>query len=340
MAKAKKLPSGSWRVQVYAGKDQNGKKIMKSFTADTKKEAEFLAAQFAATNKEPAAEMTVGKAIDKYIESKSNILSPSTIRSYRTMRKNYMQNLMDVRVRDLTRTAIQEAVNAEAEKLSPKSIHNVYGLLSASLNIYAPDLNTKVTLPKKQKKIREMPDPEDIIRIIRGTSVELPCMLAIWLSMRMSEIRGVKRSDVQNGKMYIRNAIVTVEGKHIEKEATKTYESTRVEDVPEYIQQLIDNLDPEQEHLTELTGQQIYKRFVKLQRDNGIEPVITFHDLRHLNASVMVRLHIPDKYAMERGGWSTTSTLRNVYQHTFSDERKAVNKKINEYFDGIIHSGE
>ena len=36
---------------------------------------------------------------DKYIESKSNILSPSTIRSYRTMRKNYMQNLMDVRVR-------------------------------------------------------------------------------------------------------------------------------------------------------------------------------------------------------------------------------------------------
>lgn len=94
------------------------------------------------------------------------------------------------------------------------------------------------------------------------------------------------------------------------------------------------------EHLTELTGQMIYKRFIKLQKDNGIDPTITFHDLRHLNASVMVRLHVPDKYAMERGGWSTTSTLRNVYQHTFSDEREAVNKKINNYFDSIVHSEE
>ena len=66
MAKAKKLPSGNWRVQVFAGTDSNGKRIMKSFTAETKKEAEFLAAQFTARHKEPVSEMTVGKAIDKY----------------------------------------------------------------------------------------------------------------------------------------------------------------------------------------------------------------------------------------------------------------------------------
>lgn len=48
MAKAKKLPSGSWRAQVFVGLDENGKQIRKSFTAPTKKEAEFLAAEFKA----------------------------------------------------------------------------------------------------------------------------------------------------------------------------------------------------------------------------------------------------------------------------------------------------
>lgn len=93
MAKAKKLPSGNWRVQVFAGTDSNGKRIMKSFTAETKKEAEFLAAQFTARHKEPVSEMTVGKAIDKYIESKSNILSPTTISGYKKIRRNNLQGI-------------------------------------------------------------------------------------------------------------------------------------------------------------------------------------------------------------------------------------------------------
>ncbi len=46
MATAKKLPSGSYRVQLYIGKDANGKRQYKSFTADTKKEAEYLAAKY------------------------------------------------------------------------------------------------------------------------------------------------------------------------------------------------------------------------------------------------------------------------------------------------------
>ena len=46
--------------------------------------------------------------------------------------------------------------------------------------------------------------------------------------------------------------------------------------------------------------------------------------------------HIPDKYAMERGGWSTPNTLKAVYQHTFLEERKLVDKQIDEFFENII----
>ena len=47
-------------------------------------------------------------------------------------------------------------------------------------------------------------------------------------------------------------------------------------------------------------------------------------------------LNIPDKYAMERGGWSTNSTLKSVYQHTLSEERKQVDKKIDDYFNSLL----
>jgi hypothetical protein len=44
---------------------------------------------------------------------------------------------------------------------------------------------------------------------------------------------------------------------------------------------------------------------------------------------------VPDKYAMERGGWSTNNIMKSVYQHTFSAERKAVDDRIDDYFTGI-----
>ncbi|MCR5706838.1 MAG: site-specific integrase, partial [Ruminococcus sp.] len=64
------------------------------------------------------------------------------------------------------------------------------------------------------------------------------------------------------------------------------------------------------------------------------------HDLRHLNASIMLMLGVPDKYAMERGGWSTDNVLKSVYQQTFSSERRKIDKMIDGYFNGIVMHGE
>ena len=46
MAKAKKLPSGQWRVLAYAGKDPGSKRRYKSFTAGTKRKAELAAMEW------------------------------------------------------------------------------------------------------------------------------------------------------------------------------------------------------------------------------------------------------------------------------------------------------
>lgn len=84
MAKAKKLPSGNWSVQAYSHTVTiNGKqkRVYERFTAPTRKEAEYLAAEFQMnkSRKKSMETMTVAQAIESYIDSKSNILSPSTI---------------------------------------------------------------------------------------------------------------------------------------------------------------------------------------------------------------------------------------------------------------------
>ena len=63
---------------------------------------------------------------------------------------------------------------------------------------------------------------------------------------------------------------------------------------------------------------------------------MSFHDLRAVNASVMLLLGIPDKYAMERGGWATDNILKSVYQQTFSAERIKVDAMIDDYFNSIV----
>jgi len=69
-----------------------------------------------------------------------------------------------------------------------------------------------------------------------------------------------------------------------------------------------------------------------------MQPDCRFHDLRHANASMMALLNIPDRYAQERGGWSTGHIMKSVYQQVFSEEQKQVADIINNYVKGLLHT--
>ena len=337
MAKAQQLPSGSWRVRIY----DNELKKQVSFTSQLpgkagKNEAELMAREYQlGMRRRKERGKTVGECIDEYISLKENILSPTTIEGYHKDRRNSLAELCDIPIKELTATQIQAHVNKLALSKSPKTVRNAHGLLVSVLKIYAPELHINTTLPKSQKKIKHLPPVEDVLRAVIGTEIELPCLLAVWCGLRMSEIRGACKSDIKGDVLTIHKTVVTVNGEHITKDSTKTVESTRLIRLSEHLQSLIAALPPEQNKLTLLSGQAIYKRFSRLLEVHGIEHM-TFHDLRHMDASIMLLLNIPEKYAMERGGWSTPHVMKSVYQHTFSAERKAVDDKIDSYFNGIL----
>ena len=78
----------------------------------------------------------------------------------------------------------------------------------------------------------------------------------------------------------------------------------------------------------------ITDRFADILNKCGV-PHFRFHDLRHYNASVMLALGIPDKYAMARMGHSTPNMLQNVYQHLLSEKEKEVSDNINNFFNNL-----
>lgn len=333
MATAKKLPSGSWRVLIYTGKDGTGKRQYKSFTASTKKAAEYAAAEFAAKKKSPSDSLTVGEAIDRYIASKDGILSPSTISSYKMKRRNRLQSLMSIRLDKLTREDVQKAVNDDAKRMSAKSVIDSHGLLSSALKMFAPDFVLRTTLPRKVKKLKhDLPTSNEVMQIVSGDEIELPALLALCLCLRVSEVRGLKKSDIDGDCVLIQRIIVTVDGKHIEKELAKTDATRRIEKLPPFLKDMMLAVDGE--YITNLSGQALYKRFTRRMDKAGF-PNIRFHDLRHISASDMHAQGLSDRVASERGGWAGTQTMRQVYQHSFAPDRVSADEKMIAFYEGI-----
>lgn len=334
LPKAKKLPSGRWNIQVMV----DGKRV--SFTAMTEREATAKAAAYKAglaQKKNSPTVMTVGEAIDRYIESKDGVLSPSTVAGYKRIRKNNLQELMPIKLPALTQEIVQKAVNKMAREKSPKSVANAHGLLSAALEMFYPDFRLRTTLPQKKKHEAQIPEAEEIGKILqeaRGKKVELPILLAVWLGLRASEIRGITWDEIDGDKLHIKQAIVQGENGPAVK-GTKTYSGDRVLRIPPYIRGLIAHQPKTDDYLVHMSGQAIYKAFVTVCQKAGVRHY-RFHDLRHANASVMLALGIPDKYAQERMGHATNNMLKTVYQHTMKSKRDEVDDSIDNYFSQIL----
>jgi hypothetical protein len=79
-------------------------------------------------------------------------------------------------------------------------------------------------LPAAENKIKELIPPEIIMDIVKGTEIELPALLAMWLSLSLSEIRGLKKStSIKDGYLIINEVVVDVNCEPIRKQQAKTF---------------------------------------------------------------------------------------------------------------------
>lgn len=277
---ARQLPSGSWTCRVRV----DGRDV--SITRPTKAEAVAEASAIKHGLKAPdkaASTITLREAYRKYIESRDGVISPSTAAEYKRLQKTSFQSLMDLPASSITSEQIQREIGKMVKNgKSPKYIRNVEGLLVSVLKQFAPDSRISVILPQKRKvELRRIEDPEigKIIAAFSGTDMELPVLMALWMGMRMSEIRGARFEDISGGRLHICRAIVSGENGD-EVKPPKTFSGDRWVSVPAHIQTLIDATGRSEGYIVPISGQTIYNRFIRGLDAAGI-PRCRFHDLRH-----------------------------------------------------------
>lgn len=338
MAKVEKLPSGNYRIRVY-DKTTGSRK---SFTASSKAEVKLLAAEWENGIKEKTKpkDFTLDEAVTEYIKSKENILSPSSIRGYEVIRKNALGALAKIKICVITEMDLQKWVNSNAAKYKPKTVKSQFGLVTATLrqNKIQLDFDT-ILLPDILPQEPKIPTEQEIgiiLRIIEGTSVELPVTIAVTTGMRQSEIAALKWSDYDGAFLYVHSAKVPgKDNKYVLKDTTKSKASTRSVEVDSVLKHRLDRAEHKSEFISPMLPSSVLRKFQQLCDKNGL-PHFTMHGQRHGNASMMLAQGVPDKYAMERLGQSSPNMIKNVYQHLYDEKKKEISKTMSDKFSAIL----
>jgi len=330
-----KLPSGSYRIQVFDYKDVDGKKHYKSFTAATKAEAQFLAAQWKTNRTEPEKpNLTLYEAVTRYIDIKRNVLSPGTIRGYEGIQKSHMKEIGRTSIYDLSSTTVQIWISNMAATLSPKSVKNAYGLLSATLDMFAPNLRLNVTLPARKKPDLYCPSDDDIKQLlatIKGTELEIAVLLAAFGPLRRGEICALTSDDIKGNTISVSKSVVRGPDGEWYTKQPKTYGSYRNVEFPPFVIQRMKGIKGQ---IIKCNPDRISGRFQKALKKAGLQH-FRFHDLRHYAASIMHVIGVPDQYILQRGGWSSDNVMKTVYRNTIDLETARQNKKINQHFEKL-----
>ncbi|MCR5142707.1 MAG: site-specific integrase [Ruminococcus sp.] len=198
----------------------------------------------------------------------------------------------------------------------------------------------RVTLPPAKKKRVDLPNAEDVVKAIVGTDIELPCLLAMWLSLRISEVLGLQFGDISKDGRYItvNRVILTINGHGVLSDRTKTEDSARTNSLPVYLRDMISKIPhkKDSDFIVTMSYKQISARFNKIMSANGYS--ITFHKLRHEFATTLNDLGVPSDYIQKIGGWSTDNIMKSVYTHTTKNKETEYQNMIDGFFNKAISS--
>ncbi len=331
------LPSGSVRVQVYDYTDDSGKRHYQSFTAATRAEAQALAEDWKRSRKALKERLTVSDAVARYINLKAAVLSLSTVRNYKSAYRQYFGGAFGARdLRQIQSTDMQQWISAlSARGLSPKTVRNAAGLLTATLALFLPDFRPRITLPAKKHVELYCPSLDDIMTLYQSSDdpyLRCAILLGSVGAMRRGEICALEYSDIQGDTVTISKALVLGEHREWHLKAPKTYASYRAITLPPFVLTAIATLPlPHEGRILPLSPDRVSARFSRALAKINL-PRFRFHDLRHFGASMLAGYG--DRYVEAYGGWEPGSDImKRNYQTLIDSEAKRVKRDIAMMFE-------
>jgi integrase len=191
----------------------------------------------------------------------------------------------------------------------------------------------------------DTPSPEDyeptiyteeqyntLIKKLKGHRMEAFILIAGMCGLRRGELLGLTWDDVdlKNGIITVNKNVVSTKSKGIETKDPKTKKSKRKFAIPPAIIPSLRRLRGVGQIFTRLDGEQYHPGTVSRMFRDFLEenelPHIRLHDLRHFNATMMLKYGISEREAQERLGHST-GQMTKKYQHILKEmDRNAADK--------------
>lgn len=188
-----------------------------------------------------------------------------------------------------------------------------------------------------------------LLKVCKGTSLELQIYLASGLGLRISEVLGLTWDNID----FIENTItinkITVRDNNtVILKSPKTESSERTISAPKEVIHLLREYKKNQledklkgkiknnlnllffdKNENPIAQDVLSKKFNRFLKDNELDH-IRFHDLRHSHVTLLINSKVPIKVISERVGHSNINTTLNIYAHTLKEMDSEASDKISE----------
>ncbi len=334
--KPRKLPSGNWFIQLRLG----GESV--SVTESTEKKciqtARLLKAEYLAGKREQNPEeitLTLKQAMDSYISTRSNTLSPSTIRGYQAIRDTRFKDALNRRIDSVADW--QAICNAEARLCSAKTLKNAWMFAASAIRHATGQPVQNVKLPQVIIHEKKFLEPEQIpifVKGVFGLPCEIPALLALH-GLRRSELYALtwENVDLEKGRIFVDGAVVMgQERTYVTKKETKNQKSRRY--VPIMIPELksaLSSCEVKEGSVIKTSPNSLYAQINRVCAANHL-PLVGVHGLRHSFASLAYHLNVPEKITMHIGGWSDYETMRKIYTHLAQKDISKYETELSGFF--------
>lgn len=342
--KPRKLSSGNWFIQMRLGGESVS--VTRPTSSACIKEARLIKAEYLAGKRAPKQEPveeaklpTLTSLIDQYIDSKNNTLSPSTIRGYRAIQKNRFKDTMERSVSDIPEDEWQSIANKEAALCSPKTLKNSFAFIRTVLRSEAKIKIPDITLPGSVSNETAFLEPDEIkifVEAVKDTKYAVPTLLAL-SSLRISEIYALQWEDIPDDPKFIRvSGAVVLDEDHRFQKKKQNKNTSSARNVPIFIPELAAAIERDRQptgRMVTMKQNTLRLGIHKICEDAGITDV-TVHGLRHSFASLAYHLRIPERIAMEIGGWANINTMQKVYTHIAKSDISRYQTELQNFYLG------